>query len=187
MFQKEGHGFVDRPRVNAVVVVQHQHDVRRQGGELVDERCQRRLDRWRLGRPERGEHALAHARSDGSKGLHQVRQEPGRFGIALVQREPRDRQPALRDPFRDQGALAEAGRRRDERQPALEPLVEPLVEAGAEDDPGSARRDVELGRQDRHCHNQMLGRGLARSTVRLHVKRASMAVANTPSNTSVEV
>ena len=46
--------------------------------------------RWR---PERGEHALAHARSDGSKGLHQVRQEPGRFGIALVQREPRDRQP----------------------------------------------------------------------------------------------
>ena len=75
----------------------------------------------------------------------------------------------------------------EKRQPAPEPFVEPLVEAGAEDDPWSAWRDVELGRQDRYRHHQMLGRGLAGSTVRLHLKRASMAVADAPSNTSAEV
>ena len=56
-------------------------------------------------------------------------------------------------PFADQGGLAEAGGRGDERQLALQPLIEPRDETRAGNGVGTRLRDIELGGEDGCGHD----------------------------------
>src|SRR5215210_6763058 len=55
----------------------------------------------------------------------------------------------LRDPSSEQSALAEAGGRRDEGEPASQPFFELLIQARAWHEGGTCRGDGELGQKER--------------------------------------
>jgi len=56
MRQQELHAPVDRPRLDGVIVIQHQGAIGRQRGQLVEQRAEDRLDRRRVGRPQQRGH-----------------------------------------------------------------------------------------------------------------------------------
>ena len=66
----------------------------------------------------------------------QVGQEAAGVAVAFVERQPRRRSPAARDPFADQGGLAKAGRSGDQGQlvAGSEAFVQPLDQSRTEDD-----------------------------------------------------
>jgi hypothetical protein len=75
-------------RLDDVVVVEHQHDVARDGVQVVEEGLERRVDR-RPGRLHEAERISAHSRHRGSQGGEEVGREHHRVVVALVEREPR--------------------------------------------------------------------------------------------------
>ena len=140
VLDQEGQGIVDRPGVEDVVVVEDEHDIARDGGDVVEQGRQRRLG-WRgLRRLEHGQHPFADPGRDRLQGRDQVGQEAAGVAVAFVERQPRHRSPAARDPFADQGGLAEAGRSGDQGQPVAgsEAFVQPLDQSRTEDDPCAA-------------------------------------------------
>jgi hypothetical protein len=146
VIEQEGHRLVDRPRIDRVVVIQHENEAIRQGGELVEEGRQDRFDR-RLRR-------LQHSCNPGT-GIcgnrldrrHEVGEEPRRVVVSLVQRQPGAGVSACGDPFAHQGCLAKSGRRGDEGELAMQSVVQLVEQAGAGDDQRPDRGNVELGDQ----------------------------------------
>ncbi|HEY0617443.1 MAG TPA: hypothetical protein VGD15_07640 [Kribbella sp.] len=106
MLQQEGHTVVHFARLDDVVVVEHQHDIVRDGVEFVEKGGKPRFGR-RLGRMQiKGDCSLVQ-RGDKIRPKH--------FGIvvALIEREPRrglSRVGSGRQPLRQQGGLPEPGR-----------------------------------------------------------------------------
>jgi hypothetical protein len=106
MLQQEGHPVVHLARVDDVVVVEHQHDIVRDGVEFVEERGKPRFGR-RLGTMQINRNCSLVQRGDKIRPKH--------FGIvvALVEREPRralSRVGSGRQPLRQQRGLPEPGR-----------------------------------------------------------------------------
>ncbi len=73
-----------------------------------------------------------------------VRPEPRRVIILLIQGKPADWATALAGPFGQQRCLAEAGRRRNERPFSREALVEAIDESLAWDDARPGKRKAKL-------------------------------------------
>ena len=159
VLDQEGQGIVDRPGVEDVVVVENEDDVARDGGDVVEQGRQRRFGRRGLRRLEHGQHPVSDPGRNRLQGRDQVGQEAAGVAVAFVERQPRRRSPAARDPFADQGGLAEAGGSGDEGQPVAgsEALVQPLDQSRTEDDSSPRRWDVELGGQDRRGHGSTIG------------------------------
>ena len=158
VLDQEGQRIVHRLGVEDVVVVEHEHDIARDGGDVVEQGRQRRLE-WRgLRRLEHGQYPFADPGRNRLQGRDQIGQEAAEVAVAFIERQPRHRSPAARDPFADQGGLAKAGRSGDQGQPVAgsEAFVQPLDQSRTEDDPSPRRWDVELGGQDRRGHRSTI-------------------------------
>jgi hypothetical protein len=122
--------------VDKVVVVEDEVELARRCGNLVEEDPRQGFDARGLGRAQRGQDDLPEPLIEGSQRGDEVRQEPDRVIVSSVQGEPGDRMspgcPLFR-PLADQRGLAEARRRRDERQPASRLRVQLLGQAGTRD------------------------------------------------------
>ena len=122
--------------VDKVVVVEDEVELARRCGNLVEEGPRQSFDARELGRAQRGQDDLPEPLIEGSQRGDEVGQELDRVIVSSVQGEPGDRMspgcPLLR-PLADQRGLAEARRRRDERQPASRLRVQLLGQAGTRD------------------------------------------------------
>lgn len=161
---QEGQGIVDLRRIDEVVVVQHEDGQGIQLAQVVDQRGQDRVGRRRLRLPEFARYALADGRVDGLQGRDEIGQEAGDVMVLRVQRQPRRRVLAGRDPGADDGRLAESGRRRYESELPGRARLQALEETPARDERWPGRRNVELGAQDRIRHGFMVGRDAEKST-----------------------
>src|SRR6266567_2566557 len=83
-----------------------------------------------------------------------VAPEGGGVVISLVQRDPRRRVLQELEPLRQQRRLAEARRRGDERQLRLRAAIEALAQSRTWDQTAAQPGEVELGREQRTCHDQ---------------------------------
>jgi hypothetical protein len=137
------------------MIVKHKDHLGEDGGDLVKQRGQHRLNRWRmkLRSVKRGQRALPNTAFSGLQRCNQVCQKTGRVVVPFVQRELGDRNGPGRsahrsDPFAQQRGLAKAGRSGDERQSVARtvPLVQLLDQAGTWHDAfaGPDGRDIEL-------------------------------------------
>ena len=138
VFDEESQGLIDRLGIDRVVVIQDEQKVLRDGGNFVEQGDQNGFDLQRLGGLERSQQPLANSRLDRLQRFYQVRDEPRRIVIPLIQRQPGDRLFATCDPRADQGGFTKAGGGRDEGQPARprKALIQPLDQARAEDNVG---------------------------------------------------
>jgi hypothetical protein len=118
MVEQEHHAIVDGARVDEVVVIEHQHDVLRDGAELVEHRREDRFERRRLMRLQQRDGTRADAGFHSLQRGDQVSPEGRWIVVALVEREPR-RGASIgrsgRQPLGQQRRLTEPGRRGDER------------------------------------------------------------------------
>ena len=133
VFDEESQGLIDRLGIDRVIIIKDEQKVLRDGGNFVEQGGQNGFDLQRLGGLERSQQPLANSRLDRLQRGDQVRDEPRRIVIPLIQRQPGDRPPATGDPFADQGGLAKAGGGGDEGQFAArrEALVQPFDQARA--------------------------------------------------------
>ena len=135
VLQQEGHPVLHLARVDDVVVVEHQHDIVRDGVEVVKQSDKARLAR-RLGRLQERERTC---RTRGRRRLQRgdkVRPEQRGIVVALVEREPRHGPSIGRSgcqPLRQQRRLTEPGRRRHQRQRRLRPAAQALAQSRARD------------------------------------------------------
>ena len=131
-----------------VEVVEHQHHLAR-FGERVDEPRQHHLEHGRR-RKERRQRRVRQARARAAQRLDHVRPEDDGVVVALVQRDPRHRPPGrlALPPGGEQRRLAEAGRARDQGQPAARAGAQPLEEPLARDRLRRDERRVELGDEE---------------------------------------
>ena len=152
MVEQEGHPVVDLAGVDDVEVVEHEHDIVRQGAELIEQRGKHRFDRRRL-RRLRG--APAHQRRPGRHGPQRSDHVgPEGDGLVVTRRRakatPRTAASAdSRQPRGQQRRLPEAGGRRDERQLRLGPTAQALARAAAAARRPAAARDIQLGFEQR--------------------------------------
>ena len=115
VLDKVGERLVDRPRLDQMVVIEDEHRVGFQVGELVEQGGQDRLDARRLRGAEQGQGSLPRARLEPVDRRNEVAPEPRRVVVCGIQGEPGNRPTArqVRGPHAQQSSLAEAGRRRD--------------------------------------------------------------------------
>ena len=131
VLDQEGQGVVDRPGIEDVVVVENEDDIARDGGDVVEQGRQRRLE-WRgLRRLEHGQYPFADPGRNRLQRPDEIGQETAGVAVAFIERQPRHRSPAARDPFADQRGLAEAGGSGDQGQPVAgrEAVVQTLHES----------------------------------------------------------
>ncbi len=141
--EQERHPRLDRRTLGEVVVVQHQHDVVGEHAQLVEHHRQHGLDR-----PAAAEQRQPRRPRAGCRPLQRREHVgPERVGVAVggIERHPGHRASVTRgcQPGGEQRGLAEAGRRRHQREPG--PGAERLLEPGAGDEPVARGRDEELG------------------------------------------
>ena len=147
---QEGQGIVHGGVVHQVVVIQHQDQAPLGGGQVIEQGGQQRFGRRRLGRTQRGQHALAERRVNALQRGDQVGQEAGGIAVALVQRQPGGGPRPAGQPFAEQGGLASAGGGRDQGQFAVQPGVQPFHQPRTGDQVGRRGGQVELGGEERH-------------------------------------
>ena len=115
VFDQKGERLVDRFGINHVVVVKHEDEACREGGELVDQSRQQRLGRRRLRGLERSQHTRANARRNGLQSRDEIGQKACEVVIPFIQRQPghanlRLASLATGDPFADQCGFPKPGR-----------------------------------------------------------------------------
>ena len=88
VFDQKGEGLVDRFGINHVVVVKHEDEALRDGGEFVDQGRQQRFGRRRLRGFERSQHTRAKARRNCLQGRDEIGQKACEVVIPFVQRQP---------------------------------------------------------------------------------------------------
>jgi hypothetical protein len=172
VLEQEGHRLVHVARRDDVVVVEYQHHVVRDGIEVVDQGHEGLVHR-RLGRLQERERAGTHPVLRPLQCGEKVGPEHDRVVVPLIEREPRRRPSPSSDggqPLRQQRRLAEAGRGRHQRQGHLAPTVQTLAQSRARNQAAPPPRDVELGSEQRACHDRLSS---ARTPGRKEVARAN--------------
>ncbi len=155
VLQQEGHPVLHVARVDDVVVVEHQHDIVRDGVEVVKQIDKARLAR-RLGRLQERERSCAIPGRRRLQRGDKIRPEQRGIVVALVEREPRHGPSIGRSggqPLRQQRRLTEPGRRRHQRQRRLRPAAQALAQSRTRDQAASPPGDVELGLEQWACHD----------------------------------
>ncbi len=167
VLDQEGQRILHRPGVEDVVVVENEDQIAGDGGDVVEEGRQGRFGRWRgLWRLEHGQYPVPDPGRHCLQGRDQVGQETAGVAVAFVERQPRHRSPAARDPFADQRGLAKAGGCGDQGQPVAggEAVVQTLHESRTGDASQPEGWEVELGGQDRRGHQSTIETGATGSS-----------------------
>ena len=118
-----------------MVVVQDKDEIVRDGGDLVEQGCQKQFDRRRLRRLKRGSTTPRQClRRDRLQSRDEVSQKTSRVVIPFVQRQPGDRlvRTTGGNPLADQRGFAKAGGGGDEGQfaPAERPSFSRSIRRG---------------------------------------------------------
>ena len=158
MLEQKGEGVVDGFGVDEVVVIEHQDEAVRDGGDLIEQGRQNRLDGGRLRGLERGRRPRPDVGRDGLQRRDEVRQKAGRVIIRFVQRQPDRRPAATGGPLTDQRRLAEAGGSGDKGQfvARRQPLVQSLDQARAGDCFRRWWGGIEFGNKDWDGHELII-------------------------------
>src|SRR3989304_860300 len=122
MVEEKSDAGVDGFRLDKVIVVQDKGKTLRDGGDVVAQSCEHRLDGWRRGGMKKCPGSLTNSRLQCFQGGDEVVPETYRVIIPFIQRQPGGRRSplALICPFAYQRGLAKAGRCRDEYQSTTE-------------------------------------------------------------------
>jgi len=152
VFDEEGQLPVNGQRPDAVIIIQDENEPARAGSDVVDQGREQHLPWRRFGTLQHGFNAPADAPIHALQGRQEVGQETGRVAVGLIKGEPSEspRRVFARlevlQPAGDQGRLAIAGWRRDQRQPGAQPqsLVQPLHQPRARNQVRTQRRDQEF-------------------------------------------
>ena len=115
---------IDRLGIKHMVVIQHEDESIGDGGDLIEQGCQKRFGWRRLRGLKRSQHPFAKLRRNRLHSRDEVSQKTGEIVIAFVQRQPGDFDrlvqgeglEATGDPFADQRGFTKAGGGRDEGQ-----------------------------------------------------------------------
>jgi hypothetical protein len=132
MVQEEAERLVAGGVGHQMVVIQYQHELRVDRGQLVEQRRQHRPVQVRARAPQGLERGPAHVGLDGPERLDHVHPEAGRVVVALVQRHPGH--PAgtgTGAPLGKQRRLAEPGGCVEQAELALQAGPKPALESGA--------------------------------------------------------
>jgi hypothetical protein len=148
-----------------VVVVQREHQLRLDRGQLVEQLGQGHLGQEvdRASALQQLERHLPERGLDHPEGFDDIGPEPHRVVVALVQRHPGDPPRWLvgHGPLGQQRGLSRSGGGVDQAQPSLCPLLQQPIEPGPRDQPSPDRWWVQLGpQQDRATGADRIGAGL---------------------------
>ena len=138
-----------------MVVVEDQHDVDRDGAEIIEHRCKNRFDRRRLRRPQKRDRAGTGRGYGGLQCADQVGPEGCGIVVSLVEREPCHGAFLSRSrcqPLGQERRLPKAGRCGDERQFRFDASVQDCSQSWAWHQTASPPGDEELGREQRGYH-----------------------------------
>ena len=149
MLEQEHNRLMHRLGVDQVVVVQHQHQLTRNGGKLVDQRGHHRLERARRRRAKQRTEPLADPFPHAPQSGGDMAPKPRRVVISGVQRQPSHRPGTAPRPVSQQRRLAKTSRSAHHRQPAREPIGEPVNQPRATHQAATRARDMQLRRQQR--------------------------------------
>jgi hypothetical protein len=129
-----------------VVIVQHEHCTLGRIRDFIEQQRHQIRGCRHLETAKQRDRCSADSGLDGLQGRHQVIQKAHRIVVAFVEREPCDPVPVchLPQPTRHESCLAEARRRRNERERSSQSVPEPLEQARSHDRTGPQRRDVDL-------------------------------------------
>ena len=134
---------VDGRLVDHVVVVEHQDRAVSGRCDAVEDAGQGELGIEGPGVERRG---VLRSTRQACRGRREIASEPDDVVVARVERQPRAPDVRLTQPVGEQGALAEAGGRRDEHEASLGGGVEPGPQPLAVDVAPAPRLDAELRR-----------------------------------------
>jgi hypothetical protein len=109
VIKQKDEGIVNRSGIDNMVVVEDEHNIVREGGELVDQRRQDRFGRRWLRGLKHTQQAPADSRRDRLQRGDEVRQKAREVVIPFVQRQPGGWSLAVCDPRTDQCGFAKAG------------------------------------------------------------------------------
>ena len=161
MVEQERHPVLHIERVDDVVVVEHQHDVAREGAQVVEQLGQHRFDRRRLGRMQQGQRTLADPGCHRPQRRDHIGPEGCGIVVAPIERQPRG-QPLIgrrgrsrRKPLGEQRRLAEASRCGDEHQLRRGPAVQPLAQPRTRHQTTPRPRDIQLRLEQRGWHQRI--------------------------------
>ena len=88
VFDEEGQGLIDRSGIERMVVIEHEDERIRDGGDVVEQGCQQRVaGRW-LRRLQRSQRPCADTRRNGLQGSDEVGQKARGVVIAGIERQP---------------------------------------------------------------------------------------------------
>src|SRR6185503_8073929 len=123
-FHEVGEGLMAGRGVDGLVVVEHEGELHVQRLELPDDDRDQRVEHVYMPRLERDLRGVAEVRPNPADGFDDPRPERNRVVVGGVSSEPREGTLLLLAPLRQEGRLAEAGRRRkqDERRGRAEQL-----------------------------------------------------------------
>jgi hypothetical protein len=128
VIQEVGHPFVDRPRLDQVVIVEDQRERLRPGLELVGEGGHHDLAADHAGRCQKWKYLLGEAAARTVERADHT-PEPDRVVVLRIEREPCDRPVCARGPVGQEARLAEAGRCAHHDQLLGHALVEAIDQA----------------------------------------------------------
>src|SRR3712207_8935901 len=133
----------------SVVVVQDEDELVREGGDVIEQGRQDRVDgRW-LRRLQHTQYTLSNRRRNGLQRSDEVQEKAGEVVLPRVQRQPGGWSRAMSNPFTEERGFPEAGGSRDEGQLAVQPRVQLLGQARAQDHVRPQWRDVQFRGENR--------------------------------------
>ena len=93
-----------------MVIIQHEDEIVRDGGNFIEQGCQDRFGGRRLRGLERSQHPFSNIRRNRLQSRDEVSQKACGVVIPFIQRQPGNRSLATGDPFADQGGFPKPGR-----------------------------------------------------------------------------
>jgi len=145
--QQEGHAVVDRPRIQQVVVVDHQRKLRARRLQLAEQGGHHPLAGQATRSGQLRQHLLGEAAARAVQRRDHIPPEACRVVVQGVQRQPGNREVRAGGPVGQQSGLAEAGGRAHQDQLPGHALVEPLQQPRAGQAVRTNPRDGELAGQ----------------------------------------
>src|SRR5688572_25284892 len=121
VLDQKGEGLVNRFGLNNVVVVKDEDKIIRNGGDFVEQSCQKRFGWWwlRLRSVEHSQDPFSNIRHNHLQSSNEVSQKASKVVVAFIQGKPSCWHLTLVEPIADQGSFPKAGRSGDEGQLAM--------------------------------------------------------------------
>src|SRR5690242_7343006 len=109
MIKQKGQRIINLSSINHVVVVEHQDELARSAGDVIEQGDQNRFGWWWLRGVERIQQLRSDRRRDRLQCSDEVREKAWWVVLLPIQRQPRNWSPAAGEPCADQRGFPKAG------------------------------------------------------------------------------